>query len=170
MKRILSCLMLFVLLGALVDGCESDSDRVARVSQDAAARQAEQNKEMARLVESQQGLQQGIETQHQHLDDERSALDAERRAIATERVRDPIIANALIAAAMLVACALPIVLCFFVLRTVHRPEADAALGELLIQELASDDSVLLPQPNLPASERPTPADKPALGIAGDGES
>ena len=165
MKQFLSCLVFFVLFSAMVDGCESDSERVARLSQEAAARQAEQNREIARLVESQQSLQQQIETQHQQLDEQRTALETERREIANQRFRDPIIANALSTAAILAGCMLPILLCYFVLRTVHQPAADAALNELLIHELASDDSVLLPKPNVPPIEQQPPDAKPALGIA-----
>jgi hypothetical protein len=153
MKRILSCLVIFVLFGAMVDGCESDRERVARLSQEAAARQAEQNREIARLVESQQSLQHEIETQHQHLDEQRTALETELREIANQRFRDPIIANALIGAAILAASALPLVLAFFVLRGAHQAEPDdAALTELLVQELVAEEPHLLPRPTAPAIE------------------
>ena len=170
MNRILGCLVIFVLFGAMVDGCESDRERVARLSQEAAARQAEQNQEIARLVESQQSLQHEIETQHQHLDEQRTALETERREIANQRFRDPIIANAVIDAAMLVACVLPLVLGYFALRTANQPESDAVLSELLIQDLASDESLLFPRPNVPAIEQRPPDVKPALGLANDEET
>ena len=109
-------------------------------------------REIARLVESQQALQQGIDAERGHLDQQRTALEDERRAIAAERVRDPIIANALIGAVILAACVLPLVLAFFVLRGAHKSEPeDAALNELLVQELVADEPLLLPRPTLPCT-------------------
>jgi hypothetical protein len=146
-------LVFFGLLGVLSGGCDSDDARVARLAQEAATRQAEQSREMARLVESQQGLQQGIDAQRGHLDQQRTVLEDERRAIAAERIRDPIIANALTGAVVLAACALPLVLAFFVLRGAHSSETDnAALSELLVHELVADKPLLLPRPTLPALE------------------
>jgi hypothetical protein len=146
-------LVFFCLFGLLFGGCDSSDERLARVSQEAAARQADQNREMARLVESQQGMQQGIDVQRGHLDQQRTVLEDERRAIAAERVRDPIIANALTGAVILAACALPLVLAFFVLRGAHKSEPDeAALSELLVHELVADKPLLLARPTMPVLE------------------
>jgi thiol:disulfide interchange protein len=165
--RVLRLLILAPLLVA-TSGCESDDARLARVSQEAAARQAEQNREMARVVESQQALQQGIDAERGHLDQQRTVLEDERRAIATERVRDPIIANALIGAVILAACVLPILLAFFVLRGAHQAEPDdAALSELLVQELVAEEPLLLPRPSLPALEGQPARPEIASRAAGD---
>jgi thiol:disulfide interchange protein len=147
-------LLIVGLLVAAASGCESDDARLARVSQEAAARQAEQNREIARVVESQQALQQEIDADRGHLDQQRTVLEDERRAIAAERIRDPIIANALFGAVILAACVLPLVLTFFVLRGAHRSEPDdAALSELLVQELVAEEPLLLPRPTLPGLEQ-----------------
>src|SRR5271166_5148245 len=157
MKHIVGWLLVLGVLLAAEKGCESDDSRVARLAQEAAARQAEQNQEIARLVESQQALQQGLDAQRGHLDQQRTALEDERRAIAAERVRDPIIANALIGAVILAACALPLVLAFFGLRSAQTAEPDdATLNELLVQELVADEPLLLPRPILPALEEQPP--------------
>ena len=42
------------------------------------------------------------------------------------------------------ACLSPLLLAWFVLRTVQREPAEAALGELLVQELVADEPLLLP--------------------------
>jgi hypothetical protein len=52
-NHIVAWLLILGALLAAAKGCESDDARVARLSQEAAARQAEQNREIARLVESQ---------------------------------------------------------------------------------------------------------------------
>ena len=153
MKHIIGWLLVLGVLLAAEKGCESDDSRVARLSQEAAARQAEQNAEIARLVESQQALQQGLDAQRGHLDQQRTALEDERRAITAERVRDPIIANALLGAVILAACTLPLVLAFFVLRGDYKSEPeDVALNELLVQELVADEPLLLPRPIFPSLE------------------
>ena len=155
--------LLLCFLVAVASGCGSGDERLIRATQEADARQAEQNRELAQVVTDQQTVQKGIENQHQHLDEERSALDSERRAIAAERVRDPIIANALIGAVILAACALPLVLAFFVLRGADKAEPDeAALSELLVQELVADKPLLFPRPFSPALEPPPATDADAV--------
>jgi hypothetical protein len=147
-------LLILGLLIAAASGCESDDARLARVSQEAAARQAEQNREIARVVESEQALKQEIDADRGHLDQQRTALEDERRSIAAARIRDPIIANALVGAVILAACVLPLVLAFFVLRGAHRTEPDdAALSEMLVQELVAEKPLLLPRPTLPVLEQ-----------------
>jgi hypothetical protein len=158
---------MLALLVAAANGCGSQDERLVRATQEADARQAEQNRELAQVVADQQSIQKGIENQHQRLDDERSALDSERRAIAAQRVRDPIIANALIGAVILAACVLPLVLAFFVLRGAHKAEPDdAALTELLVQELVAEEPLLLPRPTLPAIEEQPPQVETALRAPG----
>jgi hypothetical protein len=59
----------------------------------------------------------------------------------------------LIGAVILAACVLPLVLALFVLRCAHKADADdAALNELLVQELVADEPLLLSRPSLPALE------------------
>jgi hypothetical protein len=158
---------MLALLVATLRGCGSTDERLVRATQEADARQAEQHRELAQVVTDQQNIQKGIETQHQHLDDERSALDSERRALAAERVRDPIIANALIGAVVLAACALPSVLAFVVLRGAHQAEPDgAALTELLVQELVAEEPLLLPRPTVRAIEKQPPQVETALRAPG----
>jgi hypothetical protein len=154
---------MLALLVAAARGCGSADERLVRATQEADARQAEQNRELAQVVTDQQNIQRGIENQHQRLDDERTALNDERRAIAAERVRDPIIANALIGAVILAACALPLVLAFFVLRGAREAEPDdGALTELLVQELVAEEPFLLPRPTVPAIEEQPPQVETAL--------
>jgi hypothetical protein len=165
MKSILGWGLLLCLLMCLARGCGSDDERLVRATQDADVRQAEQNRELAQLVADQQSVQKGIENQHQRLDEQRSALDDERRSIAAARVRDPIIANALLGAVILAACLLPLVLAFFAMRRAHSSESDdAALSELLVHELVADQPLLLPRSTAPAIEPPPSADQVQPGI------
>jgi hypothetical protein len=139
------------LLG--VCGCESNDDRLVRATQQADARQAAQNQALAKLAAEQQRVQTGIESERERLDHQRSALEDERREITAAATREPLVANALIGAALLVACSLPLLLAFFVLWGVRRSDSeDAAVGELLIQDLVSENPLLLPRPLVPAIE------------------
>jgi hypothetical protein len=167
MKSIIGCAIVLGLLVCLARGCGSDDERLIRATQEADARQAEQNREMARLVADQQSIQKGIENEHERLDEQRTALDDERRAIAAARVRDPIIANALIGAVVLIVCALPLVLALVALRRAQSDESDdAALGELLVQELVADEPLLLPRLTAPSIEqKPVVADTASTAIA-----
>jgi hypothetical protein len=149
------------LLVSLV-GCESEGERVAEVAREAAQRQAEQSKLMAQLqgqvaegsrqlVEAEAraradmtALQRDLQRSQAEVGRQRDQLEAERRQIAAERHWDGIIGNSITAAATLLACILPLLLCWAVLR---RPcqdqEADMALAEFLTQELVSDRPTLL---------------------------
>jgi hypothetical protein len=77
--RVLRLLILGPLLVA-TSGCESDDARLARLSQEAAARRAEQNRELARMIQSHQTLEKGIDAERGHLDQQGTVLEGERRS------------------------------------------------------------------------------------------
>ncbi len=134
-------------------GCPSSDERLVRATEQADARQADQNQSMAHLATEQQHVQTVIELGQQQLDQERTKLDDERRELAAARVREPIIAGALASAALLVACCAPLVFAVFVLWGARRPQDDdLAIGELLIEELTADKPLLLPRPSALAHE------------------
>ncbi len=77
----------------------------------------------------------------------RDQLEQERQQIAEKRHRDPIIAMAIENTGLAIACLLPLVICFFVIRQMQTQEPDhAAVAELLIQEFSSDQPRLLAGP------------------------
>jgi hypothetical protein len=67
------------LVAALGD-YESDDARLARLSQEAAAGRAEQNRELAWLIQSHQTLEKGIDAERAHLDQQRTMREGERRS------------------------------------------------------------------------------------------
>jgi len=144
-------------------GCQSESERVAEVAREAAQRQAEQNRQMAQLqgqvaegsrqlIEADakaraemSALQRDLQQSQAEVGRQRDELEAERRKIASERYWDGILGSSITAAAALLACLLPLVLCWALLRRQSDDrDADAALAEFLVQELANDHSALLP--------------------------
>jgi hypothetical protein len=66
--------------------------------------------------------------------------------VAAERNREPIIAAAITSAGLLLVLALPLVLCPYLVRSLRLGEPSAALEELLVDEVVSEEPALLPRP------------------------
>lgn len=153
------------LLMAVTAGCSSDNDMLRQSLQ----RQAEQNVQMARhtqqivetsrdlveadvrargeLIELQQNLQEGVQTERQSLDRQHEEMESERQFIARQRHRDPLIATAIINASLLLASVAPLLLALWVLRSSWVQEL-GGVDELLIHELTTETPVLLPRSSL----------------------
>ena len=164
MSRTLLVVAVAVLLVPLM-GCGHSDERLARLAEQSLRQQAEQNREMSELnhevTQTHQeliGLQHDLEGQQAEVNQQRDQLESERREIAGQRYRDPIIAAAITGLGVVMACLAPIVLAIYLLRTVHHQEpSDAELAELLVREIASDQSVLF---------GPSGRDQPFLGHEG----
>lgn len=148
-------------------GCSSPDERLIQLSEQNAARQADQNQQMARhsqqvidssrelvaadararaeLIRSQQQLQSGVQAERASLDRQHEELDAERRSLAAARHRDPIVAAAMASVTALLLCALPLIVCVYLLKAMQYESPDSALAELLVEEMATDHPVLLVQ-------------------------
>jgi hypothetical protein len=84
------------------------------------------------------GQQSAIHTGHQQ-------LEQDRREIAEQRHRDPLIAAVIQDFGLIIACLLPLVVAVFVIRQMQSQEPDqAAVAELLVLELTSEEPRLLP--------------------------
>jgi hypothetical protein len=147
------------------------------VSERSVARQAEQNQQIARqsqevsqathdlvqadakaraeLVAAPRSLQESLQTERSRLDQQRDKLEQDRQALVAANVREPIIANAISGAALLLAVLLPLMLCIYLLRSFGPSEPSHALNDWLIDELTSEQSPLLsaPQTSLPRPDR-----------------
>ncbi len=166
----------FILLAVLaaLPGCPDGDDRVAELAIQAADRQAAQNQELATLnrevaqatkqlvtstgqarVEFVE-LQRDLQRQQSDVSQQLTNLETERRSIATTRMREPLIAAVLTGIASLLIACLPLALAAFLLGRHRNDTADpVALGELLIEEFASERPALLPW---------QPQAQPQLGI------
>lgn len=158
-------LALSILPIALVIGCSSADERYVELANESTARQVEQNRQIAQqsqavadsthelvqadgqsrhdFIQSQAELQKEIHVERQSIDQQHEQLAVDQRQLAADRQREPVIANAIVAAVTLLACSLPIVFCFFVLRTLNRETGNDPMAELLIEEFVSRQSVLL---------------------------
>ncbi len=96
------------------------------------------------IIAAQTELTSQLNEQQAAVDAGRDRLEQDRQQIAERRYWDPIIALTLESTGLAIACLLPLVICFFVIRQMHNQEPDhAAVAELLIQELADDQPLLL---------------------------
>jgi hypothetical protein len=165
-RRLLLLLML-ALAGTMLGGCGED-DRLVRMAEQASQRQAEQNKEIARqnqqvaettkaLVEAdakarqEATVMQGkLRADQAEIGHQRDNLEVERKRIAAERQWDQLLAPALLdfgGGLMIVAV---LGFCGYLLIGLrHENNTEQAVGELLVQELVCEQSILLPPATLP---------------------
>jgi hypothetical protein len=158
-------LMLTLLL---VIGCgEPRDERFRRLAEHALHEQAQQNKRLAEqskqivdasqrlvegdaearrdLLEAQKQLTGELHSERAGIDRQREKMEQERRNIATQRHRDPVIANAINAVGLTLACLLPLLLAAYVIRAVNEDGDDSAeLGKLLVMEMTAEQPLLLP--------------------------
>ena len=131
---------LLIVSTALMIGCEEDENaRLAEMAERNSERQYVQSRQMAEL-------QRQVAAEQAEAGRQRDILEAERRALAGQRWRDPIIATAIMNAGLLIACLLPLLLCWQLLRRRDEPADDALVAEVLIEDLvARKPLLLLPQ-------------------------
>jgi hypothetical protein len=144
-------------------GCdEEESKRLVEMAEKHLDRQAEQNRQMTelqrqvaeganRLVEADAkareelvALQRELQADHAAVGRQRDQLEEERRELAAKRRLDPIVAAAITNVGLLLACALPLALCWYLLHPRVQPADDHAVAEILLQDLVTDRPLLLP--------------------------
>jgi Sec-independent protein translocase protein TatA len=161
--------MLVLILAVMVlmtTGCDDDK-RLAELSRQMTAQQAEQNDAMARVTQEAAEAQrrtleaagqtrQSTAAMQADLQQQRNQLDKERKSLADARVRDSLLAPVLSELGPLLLGMLPVVLCLLLLKSL-RDDAVASqeLSEILVRELSSNTSLFLPAPP-PAARRSLP--------------
>ena len=163
----------------LTSGCDSRDERLARQAGESMQQQAEQNRQMAelhrelaqgarKLVEADAEARADFVAMHSEMQDQqaevgrqRDQLEEDRRMWAAYRRSDPMIATALTTTGLVIACVLPLVVCWYLLAHRSTGEDDALVSEVLIQDIVSHEPVFLPPPGeqqlLGHSTRSTPA-------------
>lgn len=164
---------LLVVIGLLaVLGCDKD-ERLIKHAQQSIEQQAKQNEQIARqseavtqqtqqiaeaahrmveadaqarreLVEAQRELNFELQSERTSLDRQHKDLERQRELLAEARQREPIVAAAIQAMTLTLACLLPLLVCAYALRQLGNSQPDDdGLSELLVQELAADEPRLL---------------------------
>ncbi|MBN2579390.1 MAG: hypothetical protein JXB10_10395 [Pirellulales bacterium] len=172
-----------LLLIAFLGGCDED-EQALQLAREAAARQAEQNREMARqnrrIAEATKelvvadarargdliGVQKDLRADQAEVGRQRDALENERQKIAQERHWDQLLAPALQDFGLLLAVAAALGFCGYLLFGLRKEDVtDQTLGEMLVQELAAEEPLLLPSPSsTPALKYPA---QPVIGHAAE---
>lgn len=155
---------ILLVLVATTTGCEDESERLARMAEEHARRQAAQSQQMAELQrEVAQGakelveadarareeiisLQRDIQSESAEVGQQRDQLEEDRRNLAAQRRTDPIVAATIMQVGMVLACILPLIVCWYLLRRSPCEADDAAITEVLIEKLTADRPMLLPPP------------------------
>ena len=174
-------------------GCSPPPDeRLIELGQQSCDRQAEQNQTIAEqtrqltemsndfLAAEGQASAETIALQREIAQAEAAAREellqiqqhlVERRQIANERQRAPIIAAAITQVGLWLVCLAPLALCGYLLYVLrHSADNDAAVTELLIEEIIAEHPRLLPPGPRRAGQRALPdADKAVLAGAADVE-
>jgi len=150
----------FMLL-MMIAGCdENENARLAGMAEKNLDRQAEQNRQLAamqrevaegsrRLVEAGAAarnematLQRDAQAERTEIGRQRDMLEEERRELAGSRYLDPVVAAAIHATGLLLACLLPLVLCGYLLQRPVVPADDTAIAELLLHDLIVDQPLV----------------------------
>jgi len=159
MKRIVPATLICLIIGC-------SDERLVQLSREHEACQAEQNLRMADLRKCvADGSKRPIEAEAESRDkllamqdnlrgdqatvgEQRDKLESERREIARERIRDPIIAEAIVQVGLCLACLLPLVLAGYLIYAMKHTASqdDAVVTELLVVELVSEKPLFLGPP------------------------
>ncbi len=160
--------LVWMLIVAVVSvmGCSDPPDeRIVEMAREQAARQARQSQQMIemqkevmegsrKLVEADAEsrhemilLQRDLQADQHEIGRQRDLLEEERKQIARQRFRDQAVAAAFSTFGLLLICALPLLLCAYVLRLVQSSgTSDAVLTELFVSQLIIDEPRLLARP------------------------
>ena len=166
--------MIPVLLIGLTTGCSQPPDaRIAEMAKQSLETQARQNDRLAeqhkQVVEASKelvaadakarsemaDLQHDLQADQHELGRQRDGLEEERRQIAAARYRELLISSAITTIGLLLVGGLPLLVCIYLLRAVHKSEAsDAVLAEVLIDEILAEEPRMLPLSASAAWEEP----------------
>ena len=120
----------------------AESHQLAKTAKEMVERDAEARRE---LIAAQQELTTQLNGQQSAIYTGHEQLEQDRREIAEQRHRDPIIAAVIQDFGLFIACLLPLVVAVFVILQMQSQEPDhAAVAELLVLELTTDEPRLLP--------------------------
>ena len=123
-----------------------ESHQLAQTAKELVESDAEARRE---LIAAQQELTSQVNDQQATVDAGREQLEQDRREIAEQRHRDPIVATAIQNTGLVMACLLPLIVAVYVIRHMQSQDPDhAAVAEMLVLEVTSDEPRLLPGPQL----------------------
>lgn len=156
----LTVIVTVAILALMTAGCNSDQ-RLAEMASRSMEIQAEQNAQTAemqkdiaagarQLVEADAAarqetlaMQRELQEQHAELGVQRDSLEKDRRQIASQRYTHPLIASAITQVGLVLACLLPLVICWQLLKVRSEPVNEHQIAEILLDDLVTSKPVLL---------------------------
>lgn len=153
---------LLILTTLTMIGCDED-ERLAAMAERHMARQAEQTRQNSqlhrevaagskRLVEADAKsrvemvvLQREVQAERATVGRQRDALELQRQELAAQRRRDALTAAAISSAAWLLACLLPVAVCWLLLVQRPKPADAGAVADALLDDMIAEQPVLLPR-------------------------
>lgn len=146
MHRLLLFLLAAIFPLVVIIGCDEDERQKTSRAQ---AEVAEASRQLVQADAKARGevvaLQRDLQQVQAELGRQRDQLESDRRQYADQRIRDPIVANAILDVGMILACLLLLILGIaLVLGLRNQTQTDSALTEILVEEIASDRPMLLP--------------------------
>ena len=151
MRRYLPLTFILVVI-VVGHGCRDE--RAVKLAREAADRQAEQNDRLAEMARASTEanretarLQRDVQANQAEVHRQHAALDAERRETAAQRRTESVMAPAVQNLGALLLAALAFLFCLSLLFGLgHEQDAEktAAVNELLVEELANNESPSLP--------------------------
>ena len=119
-----------------------ESEKLTEAARDLVARDAQARREM---IEAQVALNSDLHNERSSIDRQREEMEQDRRQIATQRHRDPVIAESIKVIGAWIACLAPLALAAYLLLHLRTDTPDDhAVAELLVSELTADQPRLLP--------------------------
>ncbi len=152
-------LILGLLLSFFLPSCHTPESSIP--AREALHTQAEQNRRLAEL-------QQTWMQERQELFRQRDTLERERAQWAAARVREPVIAAAILRVGELALCVTPLALCWLLLRTSTSNTPDELLAEVLLEAHLSPPGS--PGLRLEALPAPPVAHTPPARLTGPAEA
>lgn len=142
-----------VLVYLVVAGCRNESQRLADMADRTVELQSAQNTTIAEAGEELAKLNRDVQNERMELNRGFRQLDDDRRQLNKQRRSELAWAEYLQFLAIIIAAALPLFLCAYLIWAATRNTSDTELvNEVLMQELVSQRPRLIAGPNLPVIE------------------
>ena len=172
--RLLTLAIVTVLLA--LAGCDEEDEILREWNRQSTEQILEQNSQVVegskQLVEADAqarremlDLQRELHQEQVELGQQRDLLEEERKELADERQRAPVMAAVVSGAVWLFVCALPLILCWYLLQGLRNDSDTTELEEMLTVELVDENSVLANSARITRLPAPAPdpeEDSPAL--------
>ena len=142
---------ILILACLIVGGCRNESQRLADMADRTVEMQSDTNSTVAGANEELAKLNRDVQAERKELNQGFNQLESDRRELNKQRRSELAWAGSFQFLAIIIAAALPLFLCAYLIWAATRTSNDAELlNEVLMQELVSNRPKLIAGPNRPA--------------------